>query len=61
MTVEISDLVGVKEAAERLGILRSNFVRLAKRVGFPAPVMQLAATPVWRWSDIARYTKKTHA
>lgn len=57
-------LAGVAEAAEILGITRTNVgrwhrigtVQLAdgRRVLFPKPVAMLRATPVWRRADIER-------
>jgi uncharacterized protein len=47
------DLVGTKEAAELLGMRRSNFLRdVVPRPDFPAPIARLAATPVWRREEL---------
>lgn len=50
------ELVGTKEAAEVFGVRTENFLRdWAKRPDFPAPVANLAATPVWRRDDVEGY------
>ena len=50
------DLVGTKEAAAIFGVRTQNFLRdWAKRADFPAPIADLAATPVWRRVDLERY------
>lgn len=52
------DLVGSREAADSLGVTRQTFSnwahgRLPGGVQpFPAPVRVLAATPVWRLTDL---------
>ena len=63
MVVPVLDqLVGTREAAESLGLQRSNFVRdWASRVDFPAPAAELSSGRVWLASDVARYAKKRRA
>jgi predicted nucleotidyltransferase len=53
---DVLDLAGTKEAAAIFGVRTQNFLRdWVRRPGFPAPVATLAATPVWRRSDLERY------
>ncbi len=50
---------GVKEAAEILGVEKSNFVRdYANKPEFPAPIAELASGRFWLRSDIERYLQK---
>ncbi len=52
-------LVGVKEAAEILGVAKPNFLRdYAARPGFPAPVADLASGRVWLLSEVVRFLKR---
>jgi uncharacterized protein YuzE/predicted DNA-binding transcriptional regulator AlpA len=55
-----SDLiVGVKEAAEVVGVEKSNFVRdHANKSDFPAPIAELASGRLWLRSDIERYVQR---
>ena|SRR6266446_5626843 len=51
-------IVGVKEAAEMLGVEKSNFVRdYANKPDFPAPVAELASGRVWLRSAIEQYVQ----
>lgn len=47
-----TDLVGVGEAAEILGIQTSTIPRYVKANRLPKPVAELAATKIWRRADI---------
>jgi hypothetical protein len=60
ITVKESDtgLVGVAEAADILGVFRSNFVRdWATRPDFPEPVARLRCGPVWREADVRAFVE----
>jgi predicted DNA-binding transcriptional regulator AlpA len=51
-------IVGVKEAAEMLGVEKSNFVRdYANKPDFPAPIAELASGRVWLRSAIDQYLR----
>jgi uncharacterized protein YuzE len=51
-------IVGVKEAAEMLGVEKSNFVRdYANKSDFPAPVAELASGRFWLRSTIEQYVE----
>jgi superfamily II DNA or RNA helicase/uncharacterized protein YuzE len=55
-------IVGVKEAAEMLGVEKSNFVRdYANKPQFPAPIAELASGRFWLRSDVQRYAEKASA
>ena len=52
-------IVGVKEAAEMLGVEKSNFVRdHTNKPQFPAPIAELASGRFWLRSDVLRYMKQ---
>jgi uncharacterized protein YuzE len=51
-------IVGVKEAAEMLGVEKSNFVRdHASKPDFPAPIAELASGRFWLRSAIEQYAE----
>lgn len=51
-------IVGVKEAAEMVGVEKSNFVRdYANKPNFPAPIAELASGRFWLRADIERYVQ----
>jgi uncharacterized protein YuzE/predicted DNA-binding transcriptional regulator AlpA len=52
-------IVGVKEAAEVVGVEKSNFVRdHANKSDFPPPIAELASGRLWLRSDIERYVQR---
>jgi superfamily II DNA or RNA helicase len=52
-------IVGVKEAAEMLGVEKSNFVRdHANKHQFPAPIAELASGRFWLRSDVQVYIQQ---
>ena len=57
MNVDTSDLAGLAEVAELLGVSRERVRQLmrAPKSGFPEPVAVLQATPLWRRRDVARW------
>ena len=49
-------LAGIAEIAERAGVKPDTVHAWRQRhADFPAPIVLLAAGPVWRWSDVARW------
>lgn len=55
-----SNLVGIAEIAERAGVTKVTVQQWRQRhADFPAPEVQLAATPVWRWPTIERWLRET--
>ena len=52
-------IVGFAEVVELLGVPQRTAARYVQRDDFPAPLEQLAAGPIWRRTDVARWAKKT--
>lgn len=48
-------LVGVAEIAELAGVSRQRVIVLAKRLGFPAPVVELRMGKVWKANQVKRW------
>jgi hypothetical protein len=59
--VDVDDLVGSAEIAERLGLASSSVVRDWRRryADFPPPVLTLRMGPVWHWPDVAAWATET--
>lgn len=56
MKIDPSELAGLAEVAEMLGVSRERVRQLrAERVDFPRPVADLQATPVWQRSEVAAW------
>jgi hypothetical protein len=47
--------LGVTEVARELGVSRQRVSELRARPGFPAPIVELAAGPVWKASSLRRF------
>jgi hypothetical protein len=47
--------LGVTEVARELGVSRQRVSELRARPGFPAPIAELAAGPVWKASSLMRF------
>ena len=52
-------LAGVAEVAKMLGVSRQRVSQLAKTSGFPGPLADLAAGPVWDARDVEEWAKRT--
>jgi predicted DNA-binding transcriptional regulator AlpA len=58
--VDVVDLVGAAEIADRLGIARQSVHQLARRhADFPQPVATLRQAMVWNWPDVERWARAT--
>lgn len=58
--VNVSDLVGVAEIADRLNVGTSTVHRWRERdPEFPQPIARLRAGLVWDWSDVERWARST--
>lgn len=59
--VDVDDLVGAAEIAERLGLAQVQTVHSWRRryAEFPEPVAQLRQALVWSWQDIERWARRT--
>ncbi len=53
------DLVGVREIAERLGVPRGTVAIWRHRAQMPEPEWTISGGPVWRWTTIERWARKT--
>lgn len=53
------EVVGPTEVAERLGVQRATVDRWRQREAMPAATWQLAGGPVWLWSDIEAWARRT--
>lgn len=57
MRIDVEDLVGMMEIADRLGVQRQT-VRLWRHRGvFPEPLAVVSRTPLWRWRDVDKWAK----
>jgi predicted DNA-binding transcriptional regulator AlpA len=59
--IDVDQLVGTKEIADRLGVRRPQVVHDWRRryPDFPAPVARLSQVWVWAWSDVERWARST--
>ena len=48
--------LGVSEVARVLGVSRQRVSELRRSEGFPVPIAELAAGPVWKGSSLRRFT-----
>lgn len=58
--VDVEQLVGAEEIAERLGLARYQHVHQlrSRNDDFPAPIVTLKRAMLWHWPDVARWAKK---
>jgi len=52
---EPEEYLGVTEVARMLGVSRQRVSELRTRDGFPAPIAEIAAGPVWNGSSLRRF------
>jgi predicted DNA-binding transcriptional regulator AlpA len=59
--VDVDELVGTAEIAQRLGVRRLQVVHDWRRrhSDFPKPVARLSRVMVWAWSDVERWARET--
>ena len=59
--VDVDDLVGTAEVAERLGLAQYQTVHLwrTRYPDFPEPVVTLKQALVWVWSDVELWARTT--
>jgi len=59
--IDVDQLVGAAEIAQRLGVKRPQVVHDWRRrhADFPEPVAVLEQAMVWSWPDVARWARKT--
>ncbi len=60
-SVDVSDLVGVAEIAERLGLEEPRTVHSWRRrhPEFPEPVAKLKTALIWSWPDVEQWARST--
>jgi hypothetical protein len=60
-SVDVSELVGAAEIAERLGLNKPSVVHdwRQRHDDFPKPIARLRMGLVWAWPDVERWAKKT--
>jgi len=59
--VNVNDLVGASEIADRLGLAHVESVHTLRRrhEDFPEPVTKLRQAMVWDWNDVEVWAKAT--
>jgi hypothetical protein len=59
--IDVDDLVGAAEIAERLGAADPRVIHTWRRryPDFPEPVATLRQAMVWVWPDVARWARAT--
>lgn len=59
--LDVEQLVGTVEIAEKLGVKRIQRVHDWRRryEDFPAPVATLSGVMIWNWPEIERWAKRT--
>ena len=59
--VDLDDLVGTAEIAERLGLSQSEGVHAWRRryPEFPQPVATVSHVLVWLWPDVEAWARRT--
>jgi predicted DNA-binding transcriptional regulator AlpA len=59
--VDVENLVGTAEIAERLGVSRYQVVHDWRRrhPDFPQPVAQLKRGAIWAWPEVEKWARST--
>ncbi len=59
--VDVNDLVGAFEIAQRLGVARSQVVHEWRRRhrDFPAPVATLKTALIWDWREVEHWARES--
>ena len=59
--LDVDDLVGAAEIAERLGLAQVQTVHTWRRryEDFPEPVARLKQALIWSWPDVDRWARDT--
>ena len=60
-SVDIDDLVGTKEIAERIGVSQHQVVHQWRRryPDFPAPLKKVSSAFVWDWNEVEAWARRT--
>lgn len=59
--MDVDQLVGAAEIAQRMGVARPQVVHDWRRrhADFPAPVATLRQAMVWHWPDVEAWARRT--
>lgn len=59
--IDIDDLVGTKEIAERVGVKRHQVVHDWRRryPDFPQPLKKVSSSFVWDWNEVEAWARRT--
>ena len=59
--MDVDDLVGAREIADRLGVRQASMVHHWRRrhADFPVPVVTLHAGHFWLWPEVERWARAT--
>jgi predicted DNA-binding transcriptional regulator AlpA len=60
--IDVDDLVGAHEIAQRLGVARPQVVHEWRRrhADFPEPIATLKTALIWDWREIQKWAKATN-
>jgi len=59
--VDVDDLVGTTEIAQRLGLSQAENVHTwrHRHPDFPSPIATIGRTMIWAWPDVQRWARAT--
>ena len=59
--VDVDDLVGAHEIAQRLGVARPQVVHEWRRrhADFPQPVANLKTALIWDWQEVRQWARRS--
>jgi len=59
--VDVEQLVGAAEIAERLGVANSQVIHVwrGRHPDFPEPITKLKTAMIWYWPDVERWAITT--
>ena len=59
--VDVDQLVGAAEIADRLGVSNSQVIHVwrGRHPDFPEPIMRLKTAMIWYWPDVAKWAVQT--
>ena len=59
--VDVDQLVGAAEIADRLGVSNSQVIHVwrGRHPDFPKPIMKLKTAMIWYWPDVENWALRT--
>jgi len=57
--VVFEELAGLAEVARICGVSKGTALRYTRRTDFPRPVGRIAASPIWRVTDVKAWAERT--